>query len=75
MIMDCTSSMGSWIKQSADNLVKIIDTVKQTCNFKAKIRAAYVGYRDFGDIGDDRHFDIIDYTTDLKAVQEKIKKS
>jgi len=46
--------------------------VRQTCSFKAKIRAAYVGYRDFGDIGDRKHFDIMDYTTDLKVVQNKI---
>ena len=66
LIMDCTSSMSSWIKQSADNLVKIIDTVRQTCSFKATIRAAYVGYRDFGDMGDRDHFDVLDYTSDLK---------
>lgn len=46
--------------------------MRQTCSFKAKIRAAYVGYRDFGDIGDRKHFDIMDYTTDLKVVQNKI---
>ena len=40
--------------------------------FKAKIRAAYVGYRDFGDRGDDRHFDVMDYTTDLKQVEDKL---
>lgn len=75
LLMDCTSSMSSWIKQSSENLVQILETVKQKCNYKAKIRAAYVGYRDFGDIGDKNHFDIIDYTTDLKKVQDKIKAS
>lgn len=73
--MDCTSSMSSWIKQSADNLVNIINTVKQKASFNAEIRAAYVGYRDFGDIGDDKHFDIMDYTTNLDKVARKIKAS
>lgn len=75
LLMDCTSSMSSWIRESANNLVKIIQTVRQACGFKANIRAAYVGYRDFGDRGDDRHFDVMDYTTDLKAVEDKIKRS
>ena len=73
--MDCTNSMGAWIHQSAKNLVRIVDAVKEYSNYKATIRAAYVGYRDFGDIGDDKHFDIMDYTTDLAKVQQKIKAS
>lgn len=28
LLMDCTSSMSSWIKESANNLVKIIQTVR-----------------------------------------------
>lgn len=73
--MDCTGSMDQWIKESATNLVKIINTVKANCRFDADIRIAYVGYRDFGDIGDKDHFDFIDYTTDHERVADKIKRS
>ena len=34
-----------------------------------------MGYRDFGDPGDVNHFDILDYTTNLKDVENKIKSS
>lgn len=75
LIMDCTASMSSSIREASNNLVKIIETVKQKSKFDANIRAAYVGYRDFGDIGDRKHFDIMDYTTDLEKVSKKIKSS
>lgn len=75
LLMDCTSSMGSWIKESASQLVSIIKTIRSTCRYDAELRVAYVGYRDFGDRGDDRHFDYLDYTTDHERVSEKILKS
>ena len=64
--------MTSWIKESSTCLVKVIETVKSNCRFDADINAAYIGYRDFGDIGDDKHFDIIDFTTNLEKVSKKI---
>lgn len=73
--MDCTASMSASIKQAAKNLVQILQTVKQKSKFDANIRAAYVGYRDFGDKGDDRHFDVMDYTTDIEKISKKIKSS
>lgn len=75
LVMDCTSSMARWIKESAECLVKVIETVKVNCSYKGGIRAAYVGYRDFGDIGDLKHFDYLDYTTDLEKVATKISNS
>ena len=70
--MDCTGSMEPWIEESANSLGKVIQTVKSNCRFDADISAAYVGYRDFGDIGDDEHFDLMDYTTDLEKITNKI---
>jgi hypothetical protein len=49
MIMDCTSSMGSWIERAADKLVNIIDEVKSKSGKHTIIKVAYVGYRDFYD--------------------------
>ena len=75
LLMDCTYSMKPWIEESANCLVKVIQTVKSKCKFDAEIRAAYVGYRDFGDTGDDKHFDLMDYTTDHEKVSKKISDS
>ena len=48
LLMDCTSSMSSWIARSKDTLKEIIDTVK-TQNAGLKVRVAFVGYRDIKD--------------------------
>lgn len=75
LILDCTSSMSSWIKQCQRNLDKIIDEVRQKAKVTQKIRVAYLGYRDFGNPGDEQHFDVLDYTEDIQMVKDKIKKS
>ena len=75
LLLDCTSSMQSWIKESGENLIKVIQTVKNMTKFGANIRAAFVGYRDFGDRGDVDHFDYIDYSTNLDKVSEKIRQA
>ena len=41
----------------------------------ANVRVAYVGYRDFGDIGDEEHFDILHFTNDVVRAKEKIGRS
>jgi len=48
LLMDCTSSMSSWIARSKDTLKEIIDTVKSQ-NTGLKVRVAFVGYRDIKD--------------------------
>lgn len=56
--MDCTSSMSPWIDEAKKNFTVVIDQVKKNCKV-ANMRAAYVGYRDFGDRGSDvRHMDV-----------------
>jgi hypothetical protein len=72
MLMDCTSSMTPWIKEASQNLVKVIEAVKKKSRKDSIVRAAYVGYRDYGDIGDRLHFDIMDYSADLEQVAAKI---
>lgn len=75
LIMDCTHSMDEWIKESSQNLVNVIEAAKKECRKDSVVRAAYVGYRDYGDIGDKLHFDVMDYSTDLEKVANKIKSS
>jgi hypothetical protein len=66
LMMDCTSSMSHWIKESQKNLIKIIDSVTQKASFKCKIRCGYIGYRDFGDTGlTSEHYDIMPMTDDI----------
>jgi len=58
LIMDCTASMGSWINQAKNNLTKIIEKVQRTVTTQS-FRVGYIGYRDFGDRGEDEeHYDI-----------------
>jgi hypothetical protein len=75
MLMDCTGSMDEWIEQASQDLLKVIEEVKKRSSKNSVIRVAYVGYRDFDDIGDRDHFDIMDYTTDLEWAATKIRAS
>ena len=49
LILDCTSSMWSWIERSKDTLKQIIDVVKGE-NPGLDIQVCFVGYRDIKDI-------------------------
>ena len=55
-IVDCTGSMGSWIKATKDKIVEITQGVQQIPTLKQdppNLRVAFVGYRDHCD-GNDR---------------------
>ena len=67
--------MSSWIAQCKENLKNIIDTVKSKTLPGANVRVAYVGYRDFGDRGDEEHFDVLNFTNDIVRAKEKIGRS
>ena len=75
LLLDCTSSMKKWIEKSKENLKEIINTVKAKSCPQAKVRVGYVGYRDFGDIGDEQHFDVLNFTEDIIRAKEKIGRS
>ena len=62
--MDCTDSMGEWIKQCKDNLKNIVDAVKSKSKPKAKIRVGYIGYRDY--YGDKKDFDIFPFSDNIE---------
>ena len=44
-IMDCTGSMGSWIKACQDEIMKIVSMIKDENN--CRVRISFVGYTDF----------------------------
>ena len=69
LVMDCTSSMSSWIELCKTTLKDTIDEIKQQ-HKELEVRVAFVGYRDFGD--GDQMFVIQDFSLDLPAVKKVI---
>jgi len=51
LLMDCTSSMSSWITKAKETLNEIIDKVIEECKEEGnlKVRVCFVGYRDISD--------------------------
>ncbi len=47
-LMDCTGSMGSWMRQCQEKVVEIVDQVQKKF-VGSKMRVAFVGYRDKSD--------------------------
>lgn len=69
--VDCTGSMGSYIKEVVDKVVEIVNTVK--AKFQgSEVRVAFVGYRDYSD---KERFCIQDFTTaeNIKRYVETVK--
>jgi hypothetical protein len=70
LLLDCTSSMASWIERAKDTLKTIIDAVVGA-NEGLKVRVSFVGYRDFCD---DVRFEVLDFTEDVQKVRDFISK-
>jgi hypothetical protein len=60
-VVDCTSSMGSYIAAVKDNITKIVRKIKTT-NGNLRLRLAVVGYRD---INDDNRFEVLDFVENV----------
>ena len=70
LLLDCTSSMYSWIQRSQETLCQIIDHVKSE-NKGLTVRVGFVAYRD---INDRPRFDVTDFTEDVNLVKANVKK-
>ena len=70
LLLDCTSSMSSWIERSKNTLKQIIDHVKSE-NPGLTVRVSFVGYRD---IKDHKRFEISPFTGDIDATKAFIGK-
>ena len=70
LMVDCTSSMCSWIDRAKKTLIEIINNVKASCDGKLVVRVTFVGYRDHCD--SDR-FAIKGFTEDLEDVKAFIQ--
>ena len=68
-ILDCTGSMGSWIKAAKNEILSIIDfTMNQY--FGIEIRVSIIAYRD---IQDAERFEIFDFSTDYQSAFQFIE--
>jgi len=72
LIMDCTSSMSSWIDHCKTTLLEVVDdTVEE--DEGSFVRVSFVGYRDFGDGAN--LYSIMDFSYDTEAVKQFISEA
>lgn len=72
LLLDCTSSMSSWIQKAKDTLKQIIDNVTEEAkeHGKLKCRVSFVGYRD---IKDRSRFEVKPFDTNVDDVKNFIQ--
>ena len=70
-IMDCTSSMSSWISACQQEIMKIVNKIKDEND--CKIRISFVGYTDFDQKGEDL-YSILDFTEDVDKFSDFVYK-
>ena len=71
LLLDCTSSMGSWIERAKKTLQEIIEDVVASCAGNLEVRVCFVGYRDHCDT---ERFTIQPFTGDIQKVKDFISK-
>lgn len=73
LLLDCTSSMSSWIDRAKKTIHEIIDKAINECeeDGKLKCRVSFIGYRD---IGDSRRFEVNPFTDNIDEVKKFISK-
>lgn len=74
LVMDCTSSMDSWIQKAKNTLNEIVDSIVDECKKEGnlKVRVSFVGYRD---IKDDERFRVLPFTDEINSVRSFIADS
>ena len=72
LLMDCTSSMSSWIVKAKETLVEIINKVVEECKDEGnlKVRVSFIGYRD---VQDTTRFSVLPFTEDIESVKAFIQ--
>lgn len=71
LLLDCTSSMKSWMDRAKETLNEIIANVQTECQEEGevKVRVCFVGYRDHGDT---ERFCLKPFSDDIEAVKKYI---
>jgi hypothetical protein len=72
LLLDCTSSMSSWITKAKETIREIIDNVIKECeeDGSLKCRVSFVGYRD---IKDTRRFELMPFNENVDEVKKFIQ--
>ena len=70
LLLDCTSSMSTWIERSKKTLQEIISNVVASTD-GLRVRVCFVGYRDHCDA---QRFSISPFTEDIAQIKEFISK-
>ena len=73
-VMDCTGSMYEWIDTCKEKLQEIAEALRKACKeeqgfARTVIKFGFVGYRDFEDL---EHFEVKDFTEDVKELESFI---
>ena len=66
IVLDCTGSMGSWIKACKEEIKMIINSI-QSSFYGIKVRISIIGYRDHCD---KNRIEKIDFTEDVGEVHK-----
>ena len=70
LLLDCTSSMCSWIQRAKDTLKQIVDNIVNENQGKLKVRVCFVGYRDHCD---GNRFSIKGFTDNIDEMKKFIQ--
>jgi hypothetical protein len=70
-LMDCTGSMGKYMTEAKTKCEEIVAEVETRIAQGKHLRLAFVGYRDFGDVG---HIVREDFTRDARTIRDFIGK-
>jgi len=70
LLLDCTSSMSTWIERSKKTLQEIISNVVSSCD-GLKVRVCFVGYRDHCDA---ERFAIHPFTENVTEIKDFVAK-
>jgi hypothetical protein len=68
-IMDVTGSMQKWIEQATKTVIDQATDISRRFGIMAKVRFAFVGYRDYSDT----ERTVLDFTPDLATFVEYVK--
>ncbi|KAM9971669.1 hypothetical protein ACTFIW_011652 [Dictyostelium discoideum] len=68
LMMDCTGSMGSWIKESKEKIISLTGLLANSY-VGLELNASFIGYRD---ITDSNRFEVVPFTTDMGYLASKI---
>ena len=68
-VVDCTSSMSTWIAAVKDKVLDVVAGVRREADV-GEVRVAFVGYRDYFDA---ERFVCVDFTTDVAAFRQELQ--